>query len=193
MLILKLENDLFLELDPDRLRTDRINRVTIEVKKDSVFRSIPVDFFEGVQVMTMERRKYSFFYKYYLYFNEDYSNNIELTTKIGAKFVLAFYNRYFPEYVKNPYYNEEIGMKPDEYFYMEKLQGASLQHYAADKETDEKQCDKRTEVPAYSASQEGYHAFEENDAQDFTSQMDALKSQFAEQLKDLESFMAKKE
>ena len=192
MLLLKLENDLFLELDPNKLSTDKISKVTVEVKEDSVFRSIPVDFFYGVTVMTMEKRKFAFFYRYFLYFNEDYSKNMELRSELGARFVLAFYNRYFPEYVKNPVYDESIGMKPEEYFYMEKMQGAAMQQFSAEKGMEEGREEKNPDAPVYS-EMEGYHAFEEKDTEDFSSQMDALKSQFADQLKDLEGLMAKKE
>ena len=67
-----------------------------------------------------------------------------------------------------------------------------MQQFSAEKGMEEGE-EKKPAVPVFSGQMEGYHAFEEKDTEDFSSQMDALKSQFADQLKDLEGLMAKKE
>lgn len=192
MLILKLEQNLFLELDPDKISKDKIKKVTTWVDGDSVFRSTPVDFYEGVASMTVEKRKFPYFYKYYLYFNDNFKKNVELRSEEGAKFILAFYGRYSPEYVKNPVYDEAVGMKPEEYFYMEKIPGAAMQHYVPGKGLEEELEGEKPQVPVYSGQLEGYHAFSKEEQGDISSQLDALKSQFADQLKDLEALMPKK-
>lgn len=196
MLILKLEQNLFLELDPANIKEQGINHVTTWVKEDSIFRSMPVDFFEGVEAMTVERRKYPFFYKYYLYLGNDLSNNVELRSEKGAKFILAFHQKFHPEFIKNPIYKEDIGMKPEEYFYMEKIPGGSMQHFVPGKglvEELEPSKGEKEETPVMSTVLEGYHTFTAEEKNDIGGQLDALKSQFADQLKDLEALMGKKE
>ena len=49
--------------------------------------------------------------------------------KEGAEFLIAFYQKYCPSYVKNPVFDAETGMKPDEYFYMNVIPGESMQHF----------------------------------------------------------------
>ena len=57
MQVLKLEQNIFDEIG-------KLSFVTEEMKGDSVFRSIPVDFYETVKKITVEKRKYPYFYKY---------------------------------------------------------------------------------------------------------------------------------
>lgn len=192
MLILKLEQNLFIELDPGKIRMDKIRKVTTWVEGESVFRCTPVDFFDGVTSMTIEKRKFPYFYKYYLYFNDDFTRNVELRTDVGARFILAFYNKYCPDYVKNPVYDETIGMKPEEYFYMEKVPGAAMQHYVPGKGLEEELEKEKPKVPVYSGQLEGYHEFSKEEQGDISSQLDVLKNQFADQLKELEALMPKK-
>lgn len=196
MLILKLEQNLFQELDPNQLSLKGIKKVTTWLEEDSVFRSTPVDFFDGVREMTVERRKYPFFYKYYLYLGEDLTKNVELRSETGARFLLAFYQKYHPDYVKDPIYKEEIGMDPEVYFYMEKIPGASMQRFIPGKGLEdevEPAPKKEEEGPVMSTVLEGYHEFTKEEKTDIGSQLDALKSQFADQLKDLEALMGKKD
>lgn len=194
MLILKLEQNLFQELDPAKMSLAGIKKVTTWLEGDSVFRSSPVDFFEGVSSMTMEQRKYPYFYKYYLYFNEEMEEAVSLKSEEGARFLLAFYEKYHPEYVKSPVYKEEIGMKPEEYFYMEKIPGASMQRFIPGKGLEDEICSEQNQeaAPAMSGNLEGYHEFSQEEKQDIGGQLDALKGQFADQLKDLEALMGKK-
>lgn len=192
MLILKLEQNLFQELDPGKMSLTGIKKVTTWLEGDSVFRSTPVDFFEGVSSMTMEKRKYPYFYKYYLYFNEEMEQAIELKSEEGARFLLAFYQKYHPEYVKDPVYKEEMGMKPEVYFYMEKIPGASMQRFVPGKGLEEEISEEKKNVPAMSGNLEGYHEFSQEEKQDIGGQLDALKDQFADQLKELEALMGKK-
>lgn len=187
MLVLKLEQNLFQELNKEKIES-----VREWAEGDSVFRQIDVDFYEGVLTMTVEKRKYPYFYKYYLYLGENLEKNVELRSEAGAKFILAFYKKYCPDYLKNPIYNEEIGMKPEEYFYMEKVPGESMQHFIPGKGLEEEVNGQQEDVPAYSGSMEGYHEFTEEEKSDISGQLDALKDQFADQLKELEALMGKK-
>ena len=57
MQVLKLEQNIFEEIG-------KLSFVTEEMKGDSVFRSISVDFYETVKKKTVEKRKYPYFYKY---------------------------------------------------------------------------------------------------------------------------------
>lgn len=192
MLILKLEQNLFQELDPAKMCPEGIKKVTTWLEEEGLFRSIPVDFFEGVETMTMEKRKYPYFYKYYLYFNGELDTPVALKSELGAKFILAFYQKYHPDYVKDPVYKKELGMKPEEYFYMEKIPGASMQHFVPGKGLEEEVLKEKETTPAMSGNLEGYHEFSQEEKQDIGGALDALKGQFADQLKELEALMGKK-
>ena len=55
MLVLKLEQNLFQELG-------RLPSVNERTEGDSAFRTMDVDFYEGISNVTVEKRKYPFFY-----------------------------------------------------------------------------------------------------------------------------------
>lgn len=185
MLILKLEQNLFQELGG-------ISHVEERQEGDSVWREIDVDFCEGVSKVCVERRKYPFFYKYYIYFNGDFSTNIELRQEEGAKFLIGFYERFCPSYVKQPQYDAAIGMDPEVYFYMDQIKGEAMQHFIPGKglaeELEETEAKKEDGYRAL----EGYHSFSEEEKKDVGSQLDALKEQFADQMKELEALMGKR-
>lgn len=176
MLILKLEQNLFEELG-------KVPFVVERQEGDSVWRTMDVDFCEGIFKVAVERRKYPFFYKYYIYFNEELSRNAELRQEQGARFLICFYQRFCPSYVKEPIYDAECGMDPERYFHIDRIEGEAMQHFVPGKglvkELEEKEQDQ-----GYRAL-EGYHEFSEEEKQDVGSQLDALKDQFADQLKEL--------
>lgn len=185
MLVLKLEQNLFQELG-------RLPSVNERTEGDSVFRTMDVDFYEGISNVTVEKRKYPFFYKYYLYFNGNLSENVELRQEEGARFLIAFYSKFCPSYVKNPVYNVETGMDPEEYFHMDLIEGEAMQHFVPGKGlVEELEGPEKKDNQGYRAL-EGYHEFSEEEKQDVGGQLDALKNQFADQLKELEALMGKK-
>lgn len=184
MQVLKLEQNLFLELG-------KLNHVKETTKGDSVFRTIPVDFLEDVEQVTVEKKKYPFFYKYYLYFGEDFANPESLREERGAQFLISFYQKFCPNYVKNPIYDKNIGMKPDMYFHMEIIPGEAMQHFVAGEGAVEEISEEKNDVQGYFAM-EGYHMFSEEEKKDVSSQLDALKDQLADQMKELEALMGKK-
>lgn len=185
MVILKIEQNLYEEIK-------KIPGVKKEEKGDALFLTIDVDFFDGVQKMTVEKRKYPYFYKYYLYLDGDYSEPVSLKEEKGARFLLAFYLRFCPDYVKNPEYQPDLGMKAEEYFYMERIPGASMQHFIPGKGlVEEVLPEEKREAQGYRAL-DGYHEFSKEEKADVGSQLDALKNQFADQLKDLNALLSKK-
>jgi hypothetical protein len=185
MQVLKLEQNLFHEIG-------KLPFFTEMVKGDSVFRSMDVDFYPNVKKITMEKRKYPYFYKYYLYFGDDLEQNLSFREKAGAEFLIGFYLKFCPEYVKNPVYNEEIGMKPEEYFHMQMIPGESMQHFVPGKgSVEEVVPEEKRNAQGYQAL-DGFHQFSEEEKKDVGGQLDALKSQFADQLKELEALMGKK-
>lgn len=185
MQVLKLEQNLFQELG-------KIDGVIEKKKGESIFRTLRTDLFSGLQTITAEKRKYPYFYKYYLYFGEDLENPVSLREEKGAEFLIRFYEHFCPAYVKNNVYNKEAGMQPDLYFHMDVIPGESMQHYVpGEGAVDEKPEEEKKEMQGYRAL-EGYHEFSEEEKQDVGSQLDALKDQFADQLKELEALMGKK-
>ena len=185
MQVLKLEQNIFEEFG-------KLAFVKEEVKADSVFRSIDVDFFDGIEKAVVEKRKYPYFYKYYLYLGDDFTNHITLREEKGARFLLAFYQRFCPDYIKNPEYDEVLGMKPDYYFHMEVIPGESMQHFIPGKgSVDEVIPPEKKDAQGYRVL-EGFHEFSEEEKKDVGGQLDALKNQFADQLKELEALMGKR-
>jgi hypothetical protein len=185
MQVLKLEQNIFEELG-------KLSFVTEERKGDSVFRSIPVDFYETVKKITVEKRKYPYFYKYYLYFGDDSGQEISFREKAGVEFLIAFYQKYCPEYVKNGRYDEEAGVKPDLYFHMNLIPGESMQHFVPGKGSVEEVIpEEKRNAQGYRAL-DGFREFTAEEKKDVGSQLDALKGQFADQLKDLEALLGKK-
>lgn len=203
MFVLKLEKNIFEELSQDRI-TEAVERR----EGDSVYRSLSVDFSDLAEVMIVEKRKYPYFYKYYLYLDKELSNPVDFKSEKGVRFLLAFYGKYCPDYVKTSAYEPESGKGLEDYFYRERIPGDYMQHFtAAESETDGIQQEKQesdsgdyeksaafekkkgeADEPAVSVL-EGYHAFTEDEKEDIGSQLDALKNQFAEQLKDLEGLL----
>lgn len=185
MQVLKLEQNLYEEFG-------KLAFAKEEGKGDSVFRSINVDFLDGVEKATAEKRKYPYFYKYYLYFGDDFENNISLREKKGAEFLIAFYQRFCPDYIKNPVFDGNIGMDPAVYFHMELIPGETMQHFVPGKgSADELIPPEKKDAQGYRAL-DGYHEFSAEEKKDVGGQLDALKSQFADQLKELEALMGKK-
>lgn len=185
MQVLKLEQNLFEEFG-------KLDFVWEEKKEDSLFRTIDVDFYEGVQKATIEKRKYPYFYKYYLYLNGDFENSVSLREDRGAKFLISFYKKFCPDYVKNSDYNKETGMKPDVYFHMEVIPGESMQHFVPGKGSVEEVIPpEKKDAQGYRAL-DGFHEFSAEEKKDVGGQLDALKNQFADQLKELEALMGKK-
>lgn len=184
MFILKLEQNLFAECS-----TKKIASAKEYEKGDSVYRSLEVDFYENVKTMTVEKRKYPYFFKHYLYFDENLTEAIEFKAEETKKFLLAFYEKYCPEYLKeNPVQYEE-GKELADYFQTEKVPGESMQHFVVGEGAiSEEELEAKKEEPAVSVL-EGYHKFDEEEKQDISSQLDALKDQFADQLKELENLM----
>ena len=185
MQVLKLEQNIFEEFG-------RLSFVTEEAKGDSIFRTIQVDFFDGVEKATVEKRKYPYFYKYYLYFGDDFENSRSFREKEGAEFLIAFYQKYCPDYVKNPVFDEETGMKPDVYFHMSVIPGESMQHFVPGKGSVEEVIPEEKRNAQGFRALDNYHEFSQEEKTDIGGQLDALKSQFADQLKDLEALLAKK-
>ena len=187
MFILKLEQNLFHECSPDK-----IFDVKEEHRGESVFRTLSVDFYPSVDTMTVERRKYPYFFKYYLYWDGDLWNPIDFKTEEAAVFLLAFYKKYCPHYVKNPLYKAEDKKELADYFYTERIPGESMQHYGAGGKTFGETCpkasEKQEEKPAVSTL-EGYHEFNEEEKKDIGGQLDALKAQFADQLAELSGLL----
>ena len=70
MQVLKLEQNIFEELG-------KLSFVTEEVKGESIFRSIDIDFYDTVKKITVEKRKYPYFYKYF--FQETINNLLDLS------------------------------------------------------------------------------------------------------------------
>lgn len=185
MRILKLEQNLFEEMR-------KLPAAKEERSGDSVFYTMDVDFCQGVSEMTVEKKKYPYFYKYYLYLNGNRKESVSLRSEEGARFLLAFYNEYCPDYVKNSVYNEEIGMEPEVYFYMDMIPGESMQHFIPGKgSVEEIMGPDKKNVQGYRVL-EGYHEFSEDEKKDVDGQLDALKNRFADQLKELEALMGKK-
>lgn len=186
MFVLKLEQNLFDECAPEKRK-----RVEEQREGDCIFRRLEVDFFEEVEVMTVERRKYPYFYKYYLYWNQNYDSPIDLRTEKGIRFLLAFYGKYCPDYVKDSCYCPQKSTKLEDYFDTEKIPGEAMQHFVPGKgaENEEACADSsRKDAPAISVL-EGYHAFDETEKQNIGNQLDALKDQFADQIKELSKLM----
>ena len=185
MQVLKLEQNLFEEIR-------KIPSVMEEKKGDSVFLSIDVDFYGDVKKATVEKKKYPYFYKYYLYLGDDLEESVSVREKAGAEFLIAFYKKYCPDYVKNGKYEDEIGMKPDYYFHMNLVPGESMQHFVPGKGSVEEVIpEEKRNAQGYQAL-DGFHKFSEEEKKDVGGQLDALKSQFADQLKDLEALLGKK-
>ena len=185
MQVLKLEQNIFEEFGKTAGAVE-------ETRGDSVFRTITVDFYGDVAKATVEKRKYPYFYKYYLYFGEDFENNKSVREKEGAEFLIAFYQKYCPDYVKNPVFDEETGMKPDVYFHINVIPGESMQHFIPGKGSVEEVIpEEKRNAQGYQAL-DGFHKFSEEEKKDVGGQLDALKSQFADQLKDLEALLGKK-
>jgi len=185
MQVLKLEQNIFEEFG-------KVAFVGEWTKGDSVFRSLDVDFFNQITKATVEKRKYPYFYKYYLYFEDDFENIISLRDKDGVEFLIAFYQRFCPDYVKNPVFDEDIGMNPADYFYMEMIPGESMQHFVPGKGlVDEVLPPEKKGAQGYRVL-DGFHEFSEEEKKDVGGQLDALKNQFADQLKELEALMGKK-
>ncbi|MBE5956136.1 MAG: hypothetical protein E7253_06765 [Lachnospiraceae bacterium] len=185
MQVLKLEQNLFEELG-------RIVSVTEEARDDSLFRSMAVDFYKKAEKITVEKRKYPYFYKYYLYFGEDLLNPVSLREREGAEFLIAFYQKFCPDYVKNPNFDEEAGMKPDLYFHMNLVPGESMQHFVPGKGSVEEVIPKEKRDAQGFRVLDGFHEFSEEEKKDVGGQLDALKNQFADQLKELEALLGRK-
>lgn len=192
MFILKLEQNLFEECNPDK-----IAQVEERREGDSIYRSLAVDFFDSVEEMTVEKRKYPYFFKYYLYLGTDFSSPADFKNKETERFLLAFYSKYCPEYVKASVYDAESGRVLEDYFEKEKIPGEAMQHFIPGKgpeDREEKKADGlelgegQEEKPAISVL-EGYHVFSQEEKQDIGSQLDALKNQFADQLKELNALI----
>lgn len=184
MFILKLEQNLFAECSPEKIASAK------EYKKgDSIFRTLEVDFAQNIKTMTVEKRKYPYFFKHYLYWNENLEKEVDLKEEEAKKFLLAFYRRYRPEYLKEMSVEYEEGKNLADYFQTDKIPGESMQHFTAGEgAVSEETLEKKKEEPAYAAL-EGYHEFNEEEKQDISGQLDALKNQFADQLKELEELM----
>lgn len=185
MQVLKLEQNLFEEMR-------KLPSVMEEKKGDSVFLSIDVDFYEDVKKATVEKKKYPYFYKYYLYLGDDLEESVSIREKVGAEFLMAFYKTYCPDYVKNGTFEEEIGMKPDYYFHMNLIPGESMQHFVPGKGSVEEVVSKEKRNAQGYQALDGFHKFSEEEKKNVGGQLDALKSQFADQLKDLEALLGKK-
>ena len=67
-----------------------------------------------------------------------------------------------------------------------------MQHFVPGKGLEEELEEEKPEVPVHSGQLEGYHAFSGDVQDDFSNQLDELKSRFADQLKELEALMPKK-
>lgn len=203
MFVLKLEKNVFEELNQDKI-PEAVERQ----EGDSVYRSLSVDFSDLAEIMTVEKRKYPYFYKYYLYLDKELSNPVDFKSEKAVRFLLAFYGKYCPDYVKISVYEPESEKGLEDYFYRERIPGDYMQHFtAAGSEQDGNKQEKQvsdsgdyeesgvlrkkkgeSDEPAVSVL-EGYHAFTEDEKEDIGSQLDALKNQFADQLKDLEALM----
>ena len=81
----------------------------------------------------------------------------------------------------------EEGKALADYFYTEKVPGEAMQHFVPGKGAVKEE---EPGKPAMSHL-EGYHEFTEEEKQDIGGQLDALKSQFADQLKELEGLLKK--
>ena len=189
MFKLKLEQNLFYECSPEYIK-----EAAEEQKGDSVFRTLKMDPGAGAESITIERRKYPYFFKYYLYLNEDREHPVDFKTEEGIKILHAFYKKYRPEYLKISDYEEGTEKALSDYFYTEKVPGEAMQHFqAAGEEMEEtdplKQKEKEAE-PAVS-TMEGYHEFNVEEKEDIAGQMDALKSQYAEELAKLQALIKK--
>ena len=180
MFALKIAQNLFEECSPDK-----ISDVTETRKEDSVFRTLSIDISGVKKVITVEQRQYPFFYKYELYLDKKWDQPIDFKSKEGILVLLGFYNTYHPEYLKSAVYEE--GKALADYFYTEKVPGEAMQHFVPGKGAVKEE---EPGKPAMSYL-EGYHEFTEEEKQDIGGQLDALKSQFADQLKELEGLLKK--
>jgi len=185
MQVLKLEQNLFEEIG-------KLADSVEEREGSSVFRSMDGDFYKEMKKITVEKRKYPYFYKYYLYFGDDRKKNVSLREKEGAEFLIAFYQKFCPAYIKDPKFDEEAGMIPDRYFHMNVIPGESMQHFVPGKgSVKEVIPEEKRNAQGYQAL-DGFHKFSEEEKKDVGGQLDALKSQFADQLKELEALMGKR-
>lgn len=187
MFVLKLEQNLFAELAPDK-----INSVEEKKEGDSLFRTLAVNFWDGAKKITVEKRKYPYFYKYYLYLDEG-TEPVDLKSEQGIRLLLAFYQTYCPEYVKDSVYDETGEKGLEDYFDREKIPGESMQHYVPGQGAVEEEENQPEEDQPAVSTLEGYHAFTEEEKGDIGGQLNALKDQFADQLKELEALMKKVE
>ena len=189
MFILKLEQNLFYECRPEKMEG-----VQEEKQGDSVFRTLKVDFDTEVETMTVEKRKYPYFFKYYLYWNGDRETVLDFKEEKTIRFILGFYKRYCPEYLKNSEYSGDPEQRLADYFYTEKVPGEAMQHFkAAGEEMDDMESMENSseiEEPAVS-TMEGYHEFNKEEKDDLAGQLDALKSKFADELAQLQELMDK--
>lgn len=184
MFILKLEQNLFAECNPKKIASAKEDR-----QGDSIFRSLEVDFCENIKTMIVEKRKYSYFFKHYLYWDENLTEPVDFKEEKAKKFLLAFYKKYCPDYLKDSAVEYEEGKELADYFQTAKIPGDSMQHFVpGEGAVADEELERKKNQPAYVAL-DGYHIFDKEEKQHIDSQLDALKDQFADQLKELEGLM----
>ncbi|MDO4554304.1 MAG: hypothetical protein Q4B70_04060 [Lachnospiraceae bacterium] len=209
MFILKLEQNLFNECSPKKIKEAEEYQ-----EGESIFRTLFVDFYDSVKKMTVEKRKYPYFFKYYLYWDENLSEPVDFKSEEGTDFLLGFYKKYCPSYLKKEVFigKENTNGNPDaskkkkrleDYFETNQIPEEAMQRFVAggaldfedDKETSDNQEEsagqkKAEPAPAVSVFS-GYHEFNEEEKQDIGSQLASLKAQFADQLLELDQLMKK--